>query len=63
MERDYTPEGVRANQIDIAVSYQYLLDKKLKKTNRYLALLTLISLTSLAFKFKAFKELIGMKGD
>lgn len=61
--RDYTPEGVRENQIDIAVSYQYLMDKKLKKTNRYLFLLTLIGLTSLAFKFKAFKEFVGLKGD
>ena len=61
--QDYTPEGVREHQIDVAVSYQYLIDKKLKKTNKYLFLLTLISLTSLAFKFKAFKDFIGLKGD
>lgn len=61
--KDYTPEGVRYDQIDTALSYQYLIDKKLKKNNRYLCLLTLIGLTSLAFKFKAFKEFLGMKGD
>ena len=60
---DYTPEGIRQNQIDIGLSYQYLIDKKLKKANRYLFLLTLIGLTTVAFKFKAFKEFIEMKGE
>lgn len=61
--KDYTPEGVREHQIDIGVSYLHLIDKKLKKTNKYLGILVGVGLVSFALRFKAFKELIGMKGE
>lgn len=61
--KDYTPEGIKQHQMDLTVSYLHLIDKKLKKTNKYLGIIAGVSLVSLAFKFKAFKELIGMKGE
>lgn len=61
--KDYTPEGIRQRQKDLTVSYLHLIDRKLKKTNKYLGIIASVSLISLAFKFKAFKEFIGMKGE
>lgn len=60
---DYTPTGIKKRQIDNGFSNLRSIDKKLTKTNKYLGIITVIGLASLAIKFKAFKEFIGMKGE
>lgn len=60
---DYTSDGIRNNQIGVGVGQLCAINKKLKKTNRYLVLISVIGVTCLAFKFKAFKEFIDMKGE
>lgn len=61
--KDYTPEGIRQHQMDLTVGYLNLIDKKLKKTNKRLGIIAGVGLISLMFKVKAFRELLGMKGE
>ena len=61
---DYTPEGVRYNQGEIAISHLYSMEKQLKKLNRKLSMLCLAGVTFIAVKHKdKIKEFINMKGE
>lgn len=60
---DYTTDGLKRRQMDLTVSYLHLIDKKLKKTNKYLGIIAGVSIATLVLKFKAFKELVDMKGE
>lgn len=44
---DYTPEGIKAHQLELTVAYLNLIDKKLNKANRCLTVLTLTSVAGL----------------
>lgn len=62
--RDYTPEGVMYNQREIALSYLHLMDKKLSKINRKLAILTVLGIAAMALKHKDdIKTLKYTKGE
>lgn len=63
MMRDYTPEGIMRNQMDLSVAYLNLIDKKLSKMNRRLGLLVAIGVVTLAMKLKAYEEFTKMKGE
>lgn len=57
---DYTPEGIKAHQMDLAVGYLNLIDKKLAKANRRLTVLAVAALAVLYFKvYKKDKETKG----
>jgi hypothetical protein len=61
---DYTPEGVKAHQMDMAVRELHSINKKLKKINRNIRLLTLLSVAITIFKYKdKIKEFNPMKGE
>lgn len=61
---DYTPEGLASRQGDIAVSYLYLIDKKLAKINRKLTIITMFTVGAVLIKNKnVLKELKNMKGE
>ena len=61
---DYTPEGVVYNQREIAISYLYLMDKKLSKINRKLAILTAVGIAVMLIKHKDdIKALKYTKGE
>lgn len=60
---DYTQKGVITNQVGVGVGQLCSINKKLKKTNRYLMILTAIGVIHLVIKTKAFKEFIDMKGE
>ncbi len=60
---DYTPEGVKYNQREIAISHLYLIDKELRKMNRKLNVATIAILVFLGFKHKdKIKKIIRMEG-
>lgn len=60
---DYTPNGLVVSQMDMANSYLYLIDKKLKKINRSLRVIVVLGVTVSLFKYKdKIKELINEKG-
>ena len=42
---DYTTNGLVLSQMDMANSYLYLIDKKLKKINRNLRLIAFVGVT------------------
>ena len=50
--RDYTPEGIAISQLNTANSYLYLIDKKLKKINRSLKIMTAIAVIVSLYKNK-----------
>ena len=61
---DYTPEGVNNYQSNVAISKLYSIDKKLKKINRNLSILTLLGLSITLFINKdKIKELKNLKGE
>lgn len=61
---DYTSSGLVVSQMDMANSYLYLIDKKLKKINRNLRIIAFVAITTSLYKHKdKIKELIKMKGD
>lgn len=61
---DYTPEGLRQTQSDIALAYLNLMDTKLKKINRKLFILSLLGVAAFVIKHKDdIKNLINMKGE
>lgn len=62
---DYTPEGVRYNQGEIAVSHLYLINKQLRKINRRLSIACLAGVVFISVKHKdSIKEFINkMKGE
>ena len=61
---DYTPEGVRYNQSEIAVSHLYSINKQLKKLNRKLTTLCLAGDVLIVVKHKdKIEEFIKMKGE
>ena len=60
---DYTSTGLVVSQMDMANSYLYLIDKKLKKINRNLRFVAILGVTVSLFKHKdKIKELINLKG-
>ena len=60
---DYTSNGLVVSQMDMANSYLYLIDKKLKKINRSLRFIAALGVTVSLFKYKdKIKELINLKG-
>lgn len=61
---DYTPEGIKAQQNDIALSYLHLMDKKLKKINGKLRTIAFLGMVLVAIKCKGvIEEQIKMKGE
>ena len=62
---DYTTEGIKAYQLETVVGHLYKIDKRLKKINRNLALLTIlgITLTCVKHKDKLKKCLNNTKGE
>ena len=60
---DYTTNGLVLSQMDMANSYLYLIDKKLKKINRNLRLIAFVGVTVSLYKHKdKITELINLKG-
>jgi hypothetical protein len=60
---DYTTNGLVVSQMDMANSYLYLIDKKLKKLNRSLRVIAIVGVATMVFKHKdKIKELINLKG-
>lgn len=61
---DYTPEGIRHNQLNLTVAYLNLIDKKLAKISRRLTTLTLLGIAVFVIKHKNdIKELKNMRGE
>lgn len=61
---DYTTNGLVVSQMDMANSYLYLIDKKLKKINRNLRFVAIVGVATILFNHKdKIKELINLKGD
>ena len=61
---DYTPEGIRANQSDIALSYLHLMDKKLAKIDRSLKFMIFAAIGTVVFNHvDDIKEFIKRKGE
>ena len=62
---DYTQEGLRARQGDLAVGYLNLIDTKLEKINRKLTLITLVVVGTTLYKNKeVLKDLKNhLKGE
>ena len=61
---DYTPEGVRYNQGEVALSYLYQTNKQLKKLNRKLTMLYLAGIIFVSVKYKdSIMEFIKTKGE
>lgn len=61
---DYTDKGIAARQGDLAVAYLDLIDTKLAKINRKLAIVTLIAVGAVIFKNKdKLIALNNMKGE
>ena len=61
---DYTPEGIHHYQTELGVSYLHLIDKKLKKINRNVKILTLLGITLVILKNKdTIKQLKNVKGE
>ena len=60
---DYTPEGIRATQGDLAIAYLNLIDAKLAKINRKLSIIVLLAVGTLVYRNKdaiiAFKNTKG----
>ena len=61
---DYTPEGLKEMQSDIALAYLNLIDKKLGKIKRRLTVITLVVVATAIYKNKDVIEKINnMKGE
>ena len=62
---DYTEEGLRARQGDIAVAYLNMIDTKLAKLNRRVRTLTVLVAAAIIFKNKQviINKVKTMKGE
>lgn len=61
---DYTPEGIKYNQREIAISHLYLMNKELRKLNRKLTMLCLAGIVFITVKHKdKIEEFIKTKGE
>lgn len=61
---DYSEDGLRARQADLTVAYLNLIDTKLAKINRKLAIITLLALGTIIYEHKhVLKELKNVKGE
>lgn len=61
---DYTPEGVKYNQREIAISHLYFINKELKKLNRTISTICVAGIIFVTAKHKdKIVEFIKMKGE
>lgn len=61
---DYTPEGIKLNQGELALCQLDFINRKLKKINRNLSLILLLGVGLTLVKYKnEIKELKNMKGE
>lgn len=61
---DYTPEGVKYNQREIAISHLYLINKELRKLNRKISTLCFAGIIFVVTKHRdKIVEFIKMKGE